>query len=732
MLGPTINRAITAREERRRARRLRRLAALAVGLLVIMFAVVGVFAYLLNRANNEKMIAESHQLAADAFSNAASDPELSTALALQALHLHYTSQAEDALRTVLPTVQAVRTFQDGTTVYSAAFDPANPNLVAGADRYGLVKIWDVRTGHSLRSFSQGGFSVTGGAVTVSFNSSGTQIAVGYGDGSVAVFDARTGQKLWSVTVPGSPAVNDIVFVASTGWLATATEQGLALCQPKNGSTCVMSSSEAATSIAENPRNWPEFVAASASGTVIWTITGSLQQRSLSQLPVNDAEFSPDGSQVATAGGDGMVRVYDVATGKAVMTLDAGEAEASSVAFSPDGTQIVVGYSSGRARVWDTSTGLQLTLLAGDTGGVLKAGFNAGSSEVVTASEDGTIRVWYSRPRELQREFTDSYAGGTATPLTGTAFISGSRITALGSAGHVYVFTATGSQRTVVNPGSVADDAVWNDAGTEFVTVDSGGTVDLWHAVGSTFAPTALQSPMSFKQPVHGVSMSADGSRIAIVTSDYTIQVRSAQTGDLVRTLTAVNALTDTAISPTGRQIFGTDDNGQVEVWSAATGHRTGLLSTPGTSIIDISFDESGSEFATASDSGVVTVWAGSDDRQLRSFDACPSPQVALSPDGSKIVVACGDGTAPVFNAATGQLLTVLPATNAGAVNFAAFSLDGKRIITTVDTAGTGCVQIWNAELANPWLPAVERFAEQRITMQLTTAELQKYLAGTSV
>ena len=40
---------------------------------------------------------------------------------------------------------------------------------------------------------------------------------------------------------------------------------------------------------------------------------------------------------------GMCRVYDLATLKTVMTLDAGEANASSVAFSPDGKQIVAGY-----------------------------------------------------------------------------------------------------------------------------------------------------------------------------------------------------------------------------------------------------------------------------------------------------------------------------------------------------------------------------------------------------
>ena len=125
VLAPTINRAIATREEQRRVRRIRRFAALAVALLIVMSAVALVFAYLLNSANNEKLTAESRQLAAEASADIPSDPELSTLLALQALHLHTTSQAEDALRAALPLLQAVRTFQDGSTVFSAAFDPVD-------------------------------------------------------------------------------------------------------------------------------------------------------------------------------------------------------------------------------------------------------------------------------------------------------------------------------------------------------------------------------------------------------------------------------------------------------------------------------------------------------------------------------------------------------------------------------------------------------------------------------
>ena len=60
---------------------------------------------------------------------------------------------------------------------------------------------------------------------------------------------------------------------------------------------------------------------------------------------------------------------------------------------------------------------------------------------------------------------------------------------------------------------------------------------------------------------------------------------------------------------------------------------------------------------------------------------------------------------------------------------AGFSFDGKSIITVVDAEGTGGVQVWNAELANPSTSVIAQIAGQRITRQLTAAERSTYLAG---
>ena len=733
VLAPTINRAIAAREEQRRVRRIRRFAALAVALLVIVAAIAVSLAYLAINANNEKLTAESRQLAAEAFVNANSNPALSTQLALAALHLRHTAQAEDALRAALPGLQAVRTVQNGTEVFSATFDPGDNNKVLSSDYSGATAIWNAATGKLMVPMSLGGFGASGSADSAVFNSSGSQVAVGYGDGIVATFDARSGKKLHSGT-DGSVLVNQVAFLGNSGILAIASQHNVALWLSSDGSNSFVLSNTPASRISVNPQDPLQFVVTTIGGdAVIYTVnpSGTAKQRQLvthtAAAAVNDAEFSPDGSQIVTAESNGNLNIYDLATPKAPpATLNAGEATAWTAAFSPDGKRIVAGYSGGMTRVWDVATGLPLTQLAGNAGGVISAKFSSDGSKVVTASEDGTIRVWYAQPRELRTEFTIPPGSSTPGAVGGVSYIA-DRIIAADAAG-LGVFTAGGQQQAVVNDPTLVS-AVWDHAGTKIVTADQNGVLALWQASGSRYVPVSRPSPIHVSQP-GSVDMTSDGSRFTDLTGSFTIQVRSSATGQVLRSLNAVRPINQYAVGPTDRQVAAGDYYGQVEVWNG-TAVNPKVLGSPGPPILDIGYNQSGSEIVTASASGLVTVWNARNNQPLNTITACPSPSTAsFSQDGSKIVVACGDGAIRVFGAATGQTLTVIQATSAGAVFSAAFSPDGKSIVASISAGNTGYVEVWNAELATPSLQTLEGIASQRVPT-LTKAQQQLYLNGIS-
>ena len=50
-------------------------------------------------------------------------------------------------------------------------------------------------------------------------------------------------------------------------------------------------------------------------------------------------FSPDGQRLASASGDGTVKVWDAGTGQETLTLKGHTELVASVAFSPDGRRL---------------------------------------------------------------------------------------------------------------------------------------------------------------------------------------------------------------------------------------------------------------------------------------------------------------------------------------------------------------------------------------------------------
>ncbi|HVC93939.1 MAG TPA: hypothetical protein VND64_09620, partial [Pirellulales bacterium] len=155
-------------------------------------------------------------------------------------------------------------------------------------------------------------------------------------------------------------------------------------------------------------------------------------------------FSPDGKYLAagfgaikdlTVGKMGQfpLKVYDVATRRAIRILPGHENHCTAVTFSRDGSRMASGSNDGTARIWDTATWKTLHVLHNPFRGDLiqkifhDVAFSPNAELLALASHDGTVQIWSAATGEL-RETLRGHANG----VTSVAFSPDGRTLASGS------------------------------------------------------------------------------------------------------------------------------------------------------------------------------------------------------------------------------------------------------------------------------------------------------------
>ena len=161
-------------------------------------------------------------------------------------------------------------------------------------------------------------------------------------------------------------------------------------------------------------------------------------------------FLPDSGGLATAGGDGRVRIWragsptDASTWTRAADFDLGDVEALSLDVSLDGTLIAAGLSDGTIRSFSPAGARELEPFTGHGMAVTGVSFSPDGRVLASASSDATVRLWDVATRRERVALTE----GDEKPFSAIRFSpDGTRLAACELQGVVRVWHALREETT---------------------------------------------------------------------------------------------------------------------------------------------------------------------------------------------------------------------------------------------------------------------------------------------
>jgi len=131
--------------------------------------------------------------------------------------------------------------------------------------------------------------------------------------------------------------------------------------------------------------------------------------------IQELEYSPDGTIIATASDDYTIRLWNASTGKTVRVLTGHTAPVYEVAFSPDGRILASASEDRTVRLWDSANGSRLGRLSDRSQKMNAVAFSSDGKTLASAAADGSVRLW---SEILWRDLRELHATVCNALLTG--------------------------------------------------------------------------------------------------------------------------------------------------------------------------------------------------------------------------------------------------------------------------------------------------------------------------
>ncbi|MGF1932867.1 MAG: AAA-like domain-containing protein [Nostoc sp. ChiQUE02] len=567
-----------------------------------------------------------------------------------------------ALQTILDNIRQenqIDTRQDG--INSVRFiDTKNDMLIATGGEDGTVKLMNSKGQEPLKFQAH-----EQRILSIDVNQDAKKLATGSTNGSLKVWDIsdhKSAHKL-AEFLTGQGSVNNVRFIGDDE-IATSGEDGTVRFWD-------LSTKEEKLKKIKAHERCNKNVPTPAIECDIY------------QPTIKSLNFSPIRNQIATAGDDGLAKLWQL-DGRLVATLAGHKGRVNSIAFSPDGEIIATSGDDGTIKLWN-STGQKLREFTANSEGVETVRFSQNNGEILAAAnKNGTVNLWNTQGK-LLAEFK-----GHQGSVVSIRFSPKGRSNILATAGRddatvrLWNLDEKPLLKFKGHRGKIRS-VRFNQDGTRIVTASDDGTVRLW----DTKERKHLKIFQDGKGKVQSVRFSpTDDNLIATAGDDEFIRLwkLNKKPPEPKKFKSRQDSIATVNFSNDGTMLATGGEDGTVKLWDL-NGNRLKTFDNP-TKVEAVRFSRDDKFLAVVGGGGMARLWNIQEEKKCVELKGHQGSVYGVSfrPDGQQVATAGDDGTIRQWNL-LGQQLGEPIKTYQGSVTNISFSNDGQ-LLATVGFGGT--------------------------------------------
>ncbi len=417
-----------------------------------------------------------------------------------------------------------------------------------------------------------------------------------------------------------------------------------------------------------------------------------------QVPAGSIErlsFSSDGRRIATSSNSEAVHIWDLATGAELRSFPGHTQNVYWVEFSPDDKLLATASQDKTVRIWNVADGaVKHTLMHG--GEVSAAIFVSGGKQLATVSHDGQARIWNVATGELDvtlpvpepRQAAIGLGQSKNGKFLATANYRSINLWNVADWSHIATLPGRGQHvwgLAVTNNGKQVISSTWDDV------------VSVWDVASGaeTLSMPLPADPRAATGPVQTMSVSPDGSLVAVSCRDRVVLLRERASGQIVRSLEGPeDVIAAVAFSPDGAWLAAVsvgEERGYL--WDVKSGELKGKTGGHEGGQTCVAWSADSRHFATGGNDHVLRIWDARTLKEVAALEGHEGPPraVAFTPDGSRLVSGGDDSKVSVWDVKK-QVAIAWFTGHAGAVHAVAVSPDGATVASGGDDK---LVRLWD-------------------------------------